>query len=104
MLLARGLVGCTVSVSSGVSHTVDFAAPMNTAVCWQRQAASSSHDLQLSRETSEQERAMQPNASEHIMLHVGTSSRETCSGTWMEEACHAAHFSLVHIALRIHTV
>ena len=107
MLLARGMVGCTVSVSSGVSHTIDFVALMHTAICWQRQAASYMHDLQVSRETFEQQRTLQPSACEHIMQHVDMSSRETCFGTRMEKgaaACCTAYFSLMHVALGIYTL
>lgn len=57
MLLAKGMVGCVVSVmSSGVPHMIDFAALMHTAICWQSQGASCTHDLQVSRERSEQKR------------------------------------------------
>lgn len=76
-------------------------------MCWQRQAARYTCDLQVSREMLEQRRALQPSACEHTMRHAFVSSRETCFVTWMEKgaaACCTAYFSLMHIVLGIYTV
>lgn len=89
------------------SHTLDFAALIHAAMCWQRQAACYMCDLQVSREMSEQRRALQPSACEHTMCHAFVSSREICFVTRMEKGAVAfctAYFSLVHIVLGIYSV
>lgn len=47
---------CSIVMSSGVPHMIDFVAVTHTAICWQSQSASYTHDLQVSRERSEQKR------------------------------------------------